>query len=194
MQAKLVLLPGRTRKRERLCELASSFGRIETQEIDRLAHFQHAVDQCLPGFADAEREEFFRMLLVEIGGALEQFRAGFTAQRIPPDLRGMPGVGHPVDLGRRRFEGGPDSDAMVMGRHNRPSLALSNAWLRDPAARFKRFQALEQRLAHQRVAKVDADAVAARCAKEVAWQDDLWVALRVQRFQFRDRVAHQLID
>ena len=60
VQPKLILLAGRARQRQRLGELAPRFGRIETQEIDRFAHFEHGVDQRLPGFANAEREEFFR--------------------------------------------------------------------------------------------------------------------------------------
>jgi hypothetical protein len=30
------------------------FGRIEAEEIDRLAHFEHCVDQRLSGLANAE--------------------------------------------------------------------------------------------------------------------------------------------
>ena len=58
VQAQLVLLAGRAGQRQRPGELAPRFGRVEAQEIDRLAHFEHRVDQGLPGLADAQREEF----------------------------------------------------------------------------------------------------------------------------------------
>ena len=52
-------------------ELAPRLGRVKAEEIDRLAHFEDRVDQGLSRLADAEREEFFRMLLIEVGRALE---------------------------------------------------------------------------------------------------------------------------
>ncbi len=100
VQAQLVLLAGRARKRQRPGELAPRLGRVEAQEIDRLAHFEHRVDQGLPGLANAEGEELLRMLFVEVGGALEQLRARFAAERVPADLRGMRRRG-PSDRPRR---------------------------------------------------------------------------------------------
>ena len=148
VQSELVLLPGGSRKRQRLGELTSRFGRVETQEIDRLAHFEHAVDQGFPGLPSAEREEFFRVRLIEVGRPLEHFRPSFAAKRIPADLRGIRGSNHPIDLGSCRLEGRPYRDPMIVGRYDRPALALPNARFRDPAARFERLQSLEQRLAH----------------------------------------------
>src|SRR5437868_6616333 len=104
MQSQLVLLPGWTWKRKRLCELAPRFGCVKAQEIDRLAQFEHRVDQCLARFTNAEREEFFGMRLVEVGRALEQFCAGFTPKRIPVEMGCLPGADHLIDLRGRRFE------------------------------------------------------------------------------------------
>ena len=59
---------------------------------------------------------------------------------------------------------------------------------------FERFQPIEQRLAHQRVAEVDAGAIAALRTEELRRQDDLRVPLRLQRLQLGDRVADQLVD
>ncbi len=67
---------------QRLGELAASFGCVEAQEINRFAHFEIRIDQGLPGLAGAQRGEFFRMLLVEVGSALEQLRARLAAKRI----------------------------------------------------------------------------------------------------------------
>ena len=48
------------------------------------------------------------MLLVEIGGAVEQPSAGLAAERVPILLRGVAGANHPVDFGGGRFEYGAD--------------------------------------------------------------------------------------
>src|SRR6478736_6103087 len=98
----------------------------------------------------------------------------------------MSGAGHLIDVGRTSFERGPDSDAMVLGRDNRPADALSFARLRGPTAGLERFQPLEQRLAHQWVAEVNAGAVAALCSEEFARQDDLRVSLRLQTLKLGD--------
>ena len=87
VQAQLVLLAGRAGKRKRPGELAARFGRVETQEIDRLAHLEHRVDQGLAGLACAQREELFRMLFEQVGRAFEQLRPRFAAKRIPGELR-----------------------------------------------------------------------------------------------------------
>src|SRR5438105_14190280 len=100
------------------------------------------------------------MRLVEVGRALEQFRAGFTPKRIPVEMGCLPGADHLIDLRGRRFERRADGDSMVMGGHNRPALALSEAGFRGPAAGFKGFQSLEQWLANQWVTKVNPGTVA----------------------------------
>ena len=134
------------------------------------------------------------MFLVKVGGPLQQLRPGFTAQRIPANLCGMRGADHAIDLGGSCLERRSDSDSVIMGRNDRPAVALSNARLCSPAARFEDLQPFEQRLAHQRVAEVDAGAVAAHGAEELAGQNDLGVALGLKCFELRDRVAHQLVD
>src|SRR5258705_135456 len=99
VQAKLVLLAGWAGQRQRPGKLPARLGGVKAQEIDRLAHFEHRADQGLPGFARAEREEFLAVLLIEIGGAVEQLRAGFAAERVPADLGGLASAGHAVDFG-----------------------------------------------------------------------------------------------
>jgi len=44
----------RARQRQWLGELTPRLRGIEAQEIDRLAHFEHGVDQGLSGLADAQ--------------------------------------------------------------------------------------------------------------------------------------------
>src|SRR5204863_7185425 len=138
------------------------------QEIDRLAYFQHSVRQRLAPLANAQREEFFRMRLVEVSRTFEQPRSRLPARRIPADLCRVSGAGHAINLRGRRFERRSDSDPMVMRRHDRPALAPPNARLGSPLARFARLEPLEQWLAHQWVAKVDPGAVAALSPEEVA--------------------------
>src|SRR5437868_3069337 len=155
VQSELILLTGWPRKGKRFGELATGFGCVEPQEIDRLAHFEHRIDQGLPAFTNAQREEFFRMRLVEISRTFEQPRSRLPARRIPADLCRVSGAGHAINLRGRRFERRSDSDPMVMRRHDRPALAPPNARLGSPLARFERLEPLKQWLAHQRVAEVD---------------------------------------
>src|SRR5207248_6006182 len=122
---KLILLARRSRKRERSCELATSFRCIKSQEVDRLAHFENRIDQGLAGLANAEREEFLAMLFVKVGGAIEQFRARFAAKRVPADLRGARGPNHAFDVLCGGFEDGAHFDPPVLRRSDGPSLALS---------------------------------------------------------------------
>src|SRR5687768_2697648 len=98
MQAQLVLLAGRSGKRQRRGELAPRLRRVETKEIDRLADFENRVDQGLPSLADAQRQQLLAMLLVEISGAVEPLGAGLAAQRVPVGLRGVGGTDHAVDI------------------------------------------------------------------------------------------------
>ena len=81
-----------------------------------------------------------------------------------------------------------------MRRNDSPALALSDARLRGPAAGFERLQPLHQRFTHQWVAEVDTGTVAARGAEQVLRQDDLRIALRLQRLEIRDRIADQIIE
>ena len=195
VQAQLVLLAGRAGQRQRPGELAPRLGGVEAQEIDRLAHFEHRVDQGLPGFANAQREELLAMLLVEVGGAVEQPRPRLPAERIPILLRGVAGADHPVDLGGAslRTPSRP-SIRRSCGDSDRPALAFSKRRLGGPAAAFERLQPLEQRLAHQRIGQVDTGAVAALGAEHVARQDDLRIALGLERVELGDRIADQLVD
>ncbi len=105
VQAQLVLLAGRARQRQRPGELAPRFGRVEAQEIDRLAHFEHRVDQGLPGLADAEREEFFRDA-PRRGRRRGRAAARALRRRARPSrcCAACAGADHPVDLGGARFE------------------------------------------------------------------------------------------
>src|SRR6266536_2042603 len=101
------------------------------------------------------------MLFVEVGGAIEKLSTGLSAQRVPILLRILSGTDHLVDFVAARFEHRPDRDAMVMRRRYGPALAFPERRLRCPAAALDRPQALQQRLAHQRIGQIDADAVAA---------------------------------
>ena len=134
------------------------------------------------------------MLLVEVGGAVEQLRPRLAAKRVPADLRGVTGAGHPVDLGGSRLEHGSDRDAVVLRRHDRPALTLSKARLGRPAAALECLQPLEQRLANQRIGQVDARAVAAVGAEHIARKDDLRIALGLKRVELGDGVPDQLVE
>src|SRR5690348_5740080 len=134
------------------------------------------------------------MLLVEVGSPLQKLCALLSTEGVPGNLCGMPGANHPVHVIDGRLERGSDGYPVVMGRYDRPRLTLSEARLRRPGPGFERFQACEQRLAHQWVAKVDSGAVATLGTEEVCRQDDLGVALGCKRLQLRDRVPHQLVE
>ncbi len=140
MEPQFIPLPGRSWERKRSCELASGFGGIEAKEIDCLAHFEHRVDQRLSRFANAKREELFRMLLVEVSRAFEQPRAGLAAERVPPNLRRVARANHPVDFGGAGFVHCADLDAPIVRRGNRPRLALAEGRLRAPATVLERLE------------------------------------------------------
>ena len=124
VEAQLVLLPGWARQRHRLGELTARLRGIEAQEIDRLAHFEDGVGQCLAGFADAQREEFFSMRFVEVSRAFEQPGARFAAERIPIDLRRMAGADHAIDVCGACFDDFADDDPVVERCGNRLALTL----------------------------------------------------------------------
>src|SRR5438067_6704247 len=54
VEAQLVLLAGRSRKRQRMSELAPRLRGVEAQKVDRFADFEHGIRQGLAGLADTK--------------------------------------------------------------------------------------------------------------------------------------------
>src|SRR5262245_41463566 len=96
METQLVLLASRARKQDRPGELPPRLSGVVTKKVDCLAHLEDRVDQRLPSLANAQREELFRMLLIKVGGAVEQPGSRFAAKRVPLRLRCVAGPRHAI--------------------------------------------------------------------------------------------------
>ena len=91
-------------------------GGVVAQEVDRLAHFRHAVGQRLAGLARREREELDGVGLVEIGGPAQDGGALGDRPRRPgrlrrdrdADRRPRPARPSPRPPCRRRRRAAPD--------------------------------------------------------------------------------------
>jgi hypothetical protein len=83
---KLVALPGRAAEPQRLCKLRPRPLGVVAQEIHRLAQIGQRAFERLAGLADQQRHEPRRVLLVEIGGLLEDAGALRPAKPVPVHL------------------------------------------------------------------------------------------------------------
>jgi hypothetical protein len=159
VEAELVLLAGRSRERHRGGELAPRFGRVIAQEIDRLAHFEHRVGKVLP--ASRMHSEKNSSRCARTGRRRGRAAgAGLAAERSHSMLRGMRGANHAVDVGgvaRRRADG---RAGCRTARRSARAQRLAAEVGRRSSCGFRARQPLEQRLAHQRIAEIDAGAVA----------------------------------
>ena len=176
-----------------LDELPPRLGRIIAQEIDRLAHFEHGVDQRLARLAHAQGEQRLALGLEQVGRLVQQHRPRLAAERIPRLLRTGGGANRDDRL-RLRSPRSPGRRLRYGRTARRPACPRPTAERRrcGPQPRFQRIQPPEQRLAHQRIAQVEPRAILAPRAEDRIGQRDRRIALRFQRGKLGHRIAHQM--